>query len=80
MGQVSEGTHANRTSYAAPAARVSEGASSDGSGSPAAASPAACRAVPTRPASAAPSEAVTTLPGPVTVQAPEETLVTRKEP
>ncbi|PPS70038.1 hypothetical protein BZZ08_07252 [Streptomyces sp. MH60] len=80
VGQVSEGTQANCTSYAAPGARVSEAASSDGSGSPAAASPAACRAVPTRAASAAPSEAVATLPGLVTVQPSEETLVTRKEP
>ncbi len=80
VGQVSEGTQANCTSYAEAGARVSEAASRDGSGRPAAASPAACRAVPILVASAAPCGVATTLPGPTTTQPSAETLVTRNEP
>lgn len=80
VGQGSEGTQANRTSYAVPGASVSCVRDSDGSGSPVAASPVTWVATVIFEESAAPCGAAPTLPEPVTVQLVPETLDTRNEP
>lgn len=80
VGQVSEGTQANFTTYETLGCSTSEATSMEGSGRPVAASPATWVTTLILDESAAPWARVLTAPAPLTVQLVPETFETLKEP
>src|SRR5690348_5241124 len=80
VGQVSEGTQANLTTYEVLGFSTTEATSVEGSGSPVAASPATCVTTLILAESAAPCARVPTVPAPLTVQLVAEMFERVKEP